>query len=81
MQVDTNPDSLIPQAQCAEGGAIANPDRLRKQSEVAERLGGVSPVTMWRWIQAGVIPKPIKIRNRNYWPESTVQRIEREGSQ
>lgn len=28
---------------------------------------GISPATEWRWLQAGILPKPVKVRNRNYY--------------
>lgn len=32
-----------------------------------QAAGGVDTCTLWRWAQAGIIPKPIKINRRNYW--------------
>lgn len=29
---------------------------------------GVSSMTIWRWVKAGILPKPDKIQGRNYWP-------------
>lgn len=58
-----------------------NQDPLVRSAKARKRWGDISPVTEWRWVKVGVIPKPTKIRNRNYYPESVVQRIEREGSQ
>lgn len=40
-------------------------------SAVARQLcGGISPMTMWRWVRDGVIPAPLTIRGRNYWHRS-----------
>lgn len=35
-----------------------------------EYLGGISAMTEWRWIQAGILPRPVKINGRNFHYES-----------
>ncbi|MCK7581719.1 MAG: helix-turn-helix domain-containing protein [Chromatiales bacterium] len=48
--------------------AELKPDDAFISSTEARRLAGnVSDMTIWRWVNLGVIPKPMKIRNRNYW--------------
>ena len=29
--------------------------------------GGISPMTLWRWRRAGIVPSPVVIQGRNYW--------------
>ncbi len=29
--------------------------------------GDISPMTLWRWTRDGVIPRPLKIRERKFW--------------
>ncbi|MEW7986942.1 MAG: hypothetical protein AB2797_04625 [Candidatus Thiodiazotropha sp.] len=43
---------------------------LISTAQLRQMVGGVSDMTIWRWVKAGVIPKPKKIRKRNYWPKS-----------
>lgn len=54
-----------------KNSAIISPDvpadSLVNSSEARFLAGGVSDMTLWRWIKAGVIPAPLKIRKRNYW--------------
>ncbi|MCW5750878.1 MAG: AlpA family phage regulatory protein [Alphaproteobacteria bacterium] len=39
--------------------------------EVLVRAGGVSEMTVWRWVKAGTFPRPIKIgAHRVGWLES-----------
>lgn len=52
-----------------------NPSRLLPARAVRERFGGVSSMTLWRWVQGGILPAPIKINNRNYWTEADVNRV------
>lgn len=48
--------------------AELKPDDAFISSTEARRLaGGVSDMTIWRWINLGIIPRPTKIRSRNYW--------------
>lgn len=47
-------------------------DVVLPSAEVRRRFGGVSNMTIWRWIEAGILPPPIKINKRNFWPESAI---------
>jgi len=46
--------------------------RLVPQAELALRVGGKSGMTIHRWVKAGVLPPPVTIRGRNFWPEEIV---------
>jgi predicted DNA-binding transcriptional regulator AlpA len=48
--------------------------RLIKAETVRELCGGVSDMTIWRWMADPALnfPKPIKVRIRRYWRESEV---------
>jgi predicted DNA-binding transcriptional regulator AlpA len=35
-----------------------------------ELAGGISRMAEWRWIKAGIIPQPHRIRGRKYWRRS-----------
>lgn len=39
---------------------MTSPNTLLTEAQVRERLGGVSHVTVWRWVRAGQFPAPIK---------------------
>ena len=52
-------------------------ETLLSSAQVRAELGGVSLMTLHRWINAGILPTPVKIRNRNYWRRSTVDAIKR----
>jgi predicted site-specific integrase-resolvase len=42
---------------------------------VRESFGGISPITLTRWVVRGLLPQPTKINGRNYWPAEAVQRL------
>ena len=48
--------------------------RLIKADTVRELCGGVSDMTLWRWLADPALdfPKPLKLRTRRYWRESEV---------
>jgi len=52
-------------------------DRYLKAVEVRELLGGISNTTLWRRIQDGTIPKPIKLGggSMNFFKESWINDI------
>jgi prophage regulatory protein len=45
--------------------------RLIRKAEVLEMVG-VSYPTIWRWMRAGVFPKPLATINRSMWIEQEV---------
>jgi predicted site-specific integrase-resolvase len=50
----------------------ANPNGLTAQ-EVADRLG-VHPITLWKWMEAGIGRPSFKLVGRRYWPEAELER-------
>ena len=46
--------------------------KLITAAAVRESLGGVSDMTLWRWLHdpAMNFPKPVRIQSRRYWRES-----------
>ena len=44
-----------------------NPDDLLPAREVRRINGGISDMTLWRWVRDGKFPAPIKFNGRNYW--------------
>lgn len=46
--------------------------RLLPANEMKTRVGGVSDMTIWRWLRKPDLgfPRPININGRNYWPEA-----------
>jgi predicted site-specific integrase-resolvase len=55
-------------------------EKLLSQRAARELLGGVSDMTFHRWRQKGILPAPVVINGRNYWPEHVVARLASEGS-
>ena len=47
-------------------------DPLVNQANVKRQAGGISDMSVWRWLKKGILPQPIKINNRNYWRQSWV---------
>jgi len=46
--------------------------RLIRSARVLEMLGGVSQVTLWKYVRDGKFPAPIKIGATRYWDETEV---------
>jgi predicted DNA-binding transcriptional regulator AlpA len=49
-----------------------NTQRRVKAETVRQLCGGVSDMTIWRWLQSEDFPKPIYIGRRRYWREADV---------
>lgn len=49
-------------------------ETLWTQRAVKEYRGGCSDMTIFRDVQRGILPKPIKIQGRNYWRGADVVR-------
>lgn len=52
-----------------------NTGRLLPARSVRERFGGISSMTLWRWVQKGILPEPTQINSRNYWREADVEAV------
>lgn len=55
------------------------PERFLRTSAVCARFGGVCPSTVWRWVQKGWFPKPIRLHPTsriNVWPESQIEALQ-----
>lgn len=50
------------------------PDILLTAREVRETLGGVTDMSLWRWLNDDRLdfPKPVVIRRRRYWRQSEI---------
>jgi len=48
--------------------------KLKTATAVRDALGGVSDMTLWRWLNDPALnfPKPIYIARRRYWREADV---------
>jgi predicted DNA-binding transcriptional regulator AlpA len=48
--------------------------KLMTAASVREALGGVSDMTMWRWLNEPTMkfPQPIYINRRRYWREGQI---------
>jgi predicted DNA-binding transcriptional regulator AlpA len=50
---------------------------LLAAQQVCSRLGGISLMTLWRWLSSDVVrfPQPtVRINNRRYWSASSIRR-------
>ena len=52
----------------------SHPDRRISASTVRHICGGVSDMSLWRWLNDPDLgfPRPIKIGNRRYWREGDI---------
>lgn len=48
--------------------------KLITAATVRNALGGVSDMTLWRWLNDSALnfPRPLKIQSRRYWRENDV---------
>ncbi|MEY8842220.1 helix-turn-helix transcriptional regulator, partial [Cribrihabitans sp. XS_ASV171] len=51
-----------------------NPNKRIQASEVRDLCGGISDMTLWRWLDDAKLdfPRPIYIARRRYWREADV---------
>jgi len=49
--------------------------RLISAKDVRTRCGGISDMTMWRWLESETLgfPRPIYIQRRRFWEEDEVE--------
>lgn len=53
------------------------PERLIPDPELRRIFGGKSPMCIWRWRKAGLLPPPRKINGRNYTTASDAAEAQR----
>ena len=46
---------------------------LIRSFTVKEGFGGISDMTLWRWIKYRGFPAPTKLNGRNYWNPSQIE--------
>jgi hypothetical protein len=56
-ELDTRSNLTSPQP----AGTIAEGDHLMTADEVRRLAGGISDMTLWRWLGRGILPKPLTI--------------------
>ena len=44
-----------------------------KQKHVKARYGGISDMTIWRWVRDGLLPQPVKFNGQNHWTDEQLQ--------
>lgn len=55
-------------------------DRLITAEDVRRIAGGISDMTLWRWLKRGILPQPLVIERRRYWwREAIVAALQRAG--
>ena len=47
-------------------------DPLISDPELRRIAGGITPMTIWRWRKAGILPPPLVINGRNYSRKSVI---------
>ena len=47
--------------------ATADPDELIDSATARRLAGGISDMSLWRWLRKGIVPKPMYIERRRYW--------------
>lgn len=68
MQLDPCPSNVTQYPNDAQ----ANTDHLIAADEVRRLAGGISDMTLWRWLRRGILPQPLNIERRRYWWRNTV---------
>ena len=57
--------------------AVADDEVLLTATQVCTRLGGISLMTLWRWLKSDVVrfPRPTLVLNsRRYWSAGSIRR-------
>jgi predicted DNA-binding transcriptional regulator AlpA len=56
---------------------VADDEVLLTAQQVCTKLGGISQMTLWRWLASDVVqfPRPtLRINNRRYWSAGSIRR-------
>ena len=51
------------------------PERLLTSAQVREMLGGMSDMSLWRWLNNPTMgfPQPVRIARRRFWREAELK--------
>ena len=66
------PNRTLPPPSLSSG---PRPERYLRTTNVCDRMGGIAPETLWRWIKADKFPKPIRLSpmsRTNLWREAEI---------
>jgi predicted DNA-binding transcriptional regulator AlpA len=53
-------------------------DRRKLTSRALQQRYGVVDRTIDRWVEAGILPTPMRINKIRYWDEAEIEQLERE---
>ena len=45
---------------------------MMTSAQVRQACGGVSDMTVWRWLKDADFPQPTRVNRRRYWPADAV---------
>lgn len=62
---------MLPQAHSKTAQATKKPNRLLTTRLLAE-ANSISIRTLERWVEVGILPKPLRVNGRKFWPVGTV---------
>lgn len=48
-------------------------DMMLNSRQVRANCGGVSDMTLWRWLNSADFPQPVTVNRRRYWRADAVQ--------
>jgi predicted DNA-binding transcriptional regulator AlpA len=70
----TAADTSAPPAPTSKLSLQDDPARLISSARVRELLGGIAPMSLWRWRRREpTFPKPVVIAKRNYWRVAAIK--------
>lgn len=58
--------------------AIPDDNDLLTSAQVRARIGNISAMTLWRWVQRGTFPPPVQVERRNFWRVADLRRWQAE---
>jgi predicted DNA-binding transcriptional regulator AlpA len=56
---------------------IETPEKLIAAGAVRAAFGGISDMTLYRWLDRKVLPEPTRINGRRYWPERVIRELQK----
>ena len=62
------------------GKQIPDGTKFLTSTQVRERYGNLSKMSLHRWIAGGKFPKPYPFNGRNYWKLADLEAYEREAA-